>query len=341
MAETFPPRRCPPGRQEGPALPLGVEFEPPDLSPWLDPRHHNGIPGFITRDSGKPGPHLALLALVHGNEIAGAVVLDRLLRSGLRPERGQLSVGFVNLAAFARFDPAQPLGARFVEEDMNRVWGKALLAGPRRSAELDRAREILPFLETVDLLVDLHSMLWDSPPLTLCPDAEPSIEWASRLGEPACVVIDPGHVNGRRLIDYERFSKGQAAACLIEAGGHWRASTLARTERAVARVLAASGLFLSRPLPFAAPPPAGAPVRLYRVSETVTAESADFTFLIPLGLGAEHPVIPEAGTLIARDGRREIRTPHADCLLVMPNPRPAIGHTAVRFARALHPPPPE
>lgn len=328
------------GRGEGETLSLAVEFSPPDLSPWLDPRHHIGIPGFVTRESGRPGPHLALLALVHGNEIAGAVVLDRLLRSHLHPERGRLTAGFVNLAAFARFDPAQPLAARFVEEDMNRIWSRALLGGPRRSVELDRAREILPFLETVDLLVDLHSMLWDSPPLTLCPDAAPSVEWALRLREPAAVVIDPGHLGGRRLIDHERFAEGRAAACLIEAGGHWRARTLARTERAVARVLAASGLFppAAPPFPDVALAPAPPP-RLYRVSETVTAESAEFVFLIPLG-GGEHPVVPKAGTLIARDGGREIRTPHDDCLLVMPNPRPAIGHTAVRFAREIGTPAP-
>ncbi len=291
----------------------------------------------MTRESGSPGPHLALLALVHGNEIAPAVVLDALLRAGVRPDRGRLSVGFVNLAAFARFDPAQPLAARFVEEDMNRVWDRALLAGPRRSAELDRAREIAPFLETVDLLADFHTMLWEAPPLSLCPDAAPSIDWARRLGEPELAVIDPGHANGRRVIDYDRFRRGAARALLIEAGAHWRAATLARTERALAAVLATSGLFDAPSLPLAPSPPRAsppAPATLYRVSETVTAETGEFTFLIPLGPGASL-VIAEAGTLVARDGRREIRTPHEDCLLVMPNPRPAIGHTAVRFARRL------
>ncbi len=38
-------------------------------------------------------------------------------------------------------------------------------------------------------------------------------------------------------------------------------------------------------------------------------------------------------TLIALDGNTEIRTPHDDCLLVMPSLRPSRGHTAVRLAR--------
>ena len=45
--------------------------------------------GFTTRDSGVAGPHVALLAITHGNEIAGAIVLDRLLEAQLTPTRGQ------------------------------------------------------------------------------------------------------------------------------------------------------------------------------------------------------------------------------------------------------------
>ena len=46
-------------------------------------------------------------------------------------------------------------------------------------------------------------------------------------------------------------------------------------------------------------------------------------------------IIPEAGTVIAQDGAREIRTPHDDCLLIMPTPVAPRGHTAVRLARFL------
>jgi len=44
-------------------------------------------------------------------------------------------------------------------------------------------------------------------------------------------------------------------------------------------------------------------------------------------------VIPARNTIIALDGTAEIRTPHDDCLLVMPTPHPPSGHTAVRLAR--------
>src|SRR5579871_24827 len=63
-----------------------VHIPVPDISPWL--AGNTGIPGFTTRDSGRPGPHVVLVCLTHGNEIAGAIVLDRMLRSGMRPVVG-------------------------------------------------------------------------------------------------------------------------------------------------------------------------------------------------------------------------------------------------------------
>lgn len=63
---------------------------------------------------------------------------------------------------------------------------------------------------------------------------------------------------------------------------------------------------------------------------TVTAATAGFAFVQPYRGGE---VIALRNTLIAMDGAAEIRTPHDDCLLVMPSLRPSRGHTAVRLAR--------
>ena len=64
----------------------------------------------------------------------------------------------------------------------------------------------------------------------------------------------------------------------------------------------------------------------------VTAATAGFAFVQPYRGG---DVVAERNTLIALDGSSEIRTPHDDCLLVMPSLRPSRGHTAVRLARFL------
>jgi hypothetical protein len=87
-------------------------------------------------------------------------------------------------------------------------------------------------------------------------------------------------------------------------------------------LLRATGL-----VPGAMPPP---PARLAEVTIAITAATAAFAFVQPFRGG---DVIPERNTLIAVDGAAEIRTPHDDCLLVMPSLRPSRGHTAVRLAR--------
>ena len=97
-------------------------------------------------------------ALTHGNEICGALALDHLFKAGLRPERGRLSLAFVNHAAYATFDPANPEASRFVDEDFNRVWVEDRLDGLEDTAELRRARELRPIFDSVDLLLDIHSM---------------------------------------------------------------------------------------------------------------------------------------------------------------------------------------
>ena len=311
-----------------PPLPrFDVQLAPPDLGPWR--AGNAGLAGFITRAGQAPGPHVALIALMHGNELAGAIVLDRLLRGGLWPRRGRLTFGFANLAAFDRFDPAQPTASRFLDEDLNRLWDAAVLDGSRRSIELDRARQMRPLLDTVDVLLDLHSMLWPSEPLLLSGATAKGRALAQAIGQPDLVVADPGHVSGRRLIDYGRFADPQAppAAVLVEAGQHWETATLAMTLAAVAGVLRHLGMDAGHP---ALPPPPRPKPRFAVVTEVVTAATAGFTFTQPFRGG---DVVRRRGTLIATDGESEIRTPHDDCLLVMPSLRPGRGHTAVRLAR--------
>ena len=298
-----------------------VRIAAPDIAPWL--AGNTGVPGFTTFASGQPGPHVMVVALVHGNELAGAIVLDAMLRQGVALAAGRLTLGFANLDAFARFDPANPTASRFVDEDLNRLWDPALIDGPRRSLELDRARAMRTLVDTADVLLDLHSMLWPSDPLILSGPTAKGRALGQAIGAPALVVADHGHVSGPRLIDYAPFTgPGPAAAVLVEAGQHWEPQTVACTRACVDGVLAATGLVAAlRP---------ATPVRLAEVTVAVTAATTGFAFLRAFRGGE---VIAERNTLIALDGTAEIRTPHDDCMLVMPSLRPSRGHTAVRLAR--------
>jgi succinylglutamate desuccinylase len=299
-----------------PAFPVRLPI--PDLRPWMQ---GNRLPGVWSFEGPLPGPHVALVSLIHGNEIAGALLLARWLREGLRPLRGKLTFIFGNLAAFARFDPTDPTISRFVDEDLNRIWDDRVLAGTRRSTELDRARALRPLMDEVDVLLDLHSMLWPSDPLIIAGGTAEARALGQRLGTPPVVVADHGHQTGRRLIDSPAFAA--RPALLVEGGPHWEETTLETLERCATALLQEYGLV----------PPARAPVpsgRLAEVTRTVIAGTHAFTFVEQFRGGT---VIPRRNTLLALDGDQEIRTPHDDCLLIMPSPRALRGHTAIRLAR--------
>jgi predicted deacylase len=303
-----------------------IEIEPPDLDPHR--AGNTGIDYVTTLDSGHPGPHLMISALVHGNELCGAVVLDRLLREGIQPRQGKLTLVFVNVAAHRQFDPRAPLASRFVDEDFNRLWDVATLEGPRDSVELRRARELRPLIDTVDVLLDLHSMQQDSPPLTLCGITAKGLRLARELGYPIHVVSDAGHAGGTRLRDYAEFDDPDSSrnALLVECGQHWRASSVDVAWRVTRRFLTRFGVLQADE---AGPDDAQ---QLIRVTTAISATSARFRFVDDYR-GME--VIPRAGTVIARDNGRTIATPYDDCVLVMPVHGVRPGQTAVRLGQRV------
>ena len=325
--------------ESGAAVPLpnfDVQLAAPDIGPW---RAGNvGLPGVMSFAASAPGPHVALFALTHGNEIAGAVVLDRLLQAGLRPKRGRLSLVFHNLAAFDRFDPTNPTASRYCDEDLNRVWAADVLDGQLQSRELSRARAMRPLVDSVDVLLDLHSMLWPSDPLILSGAGARGRDLALAIGAPSLVVADRGHASGLRMMDYARFTDpaGTAVALLVEAGPHWARATVDMTLASISGLLHRMDMVDPHPAlpPPPLPPPPDSPARFAEVTEAVTARCGDFAFVQSYRGG---DVVRRRNTLIALDGDQEIRTQYDNCLLVMPSLRPSRGHTAVRLARFVGP----
>lgn len=314
--------------------PYPIELTAPDLSAYT--RGNVGIPYAWRLEGAAPGPSAVISALVHGNELCGAIALDWLLRSGFRPACGALTLVFANIAAYEAFDPADPSASRYVDEDFNRVWDADVLDGPRNSVELARARQIRPIIAGADWLLDLHSMQNPAPPLMLAGPCGKGARLAAAVGVPDCVIMDRGHAAGRRMRDYGPFSDegAPAAALLLEAGQHWEAAAAPRSQQAVARFLAHLGMDDGALSASAGVPEALAPQQLFQVTEAVTIQSGAFQFVREVA-GAE--IIAEAGSLLATDGGREIRTPYADCMLVMPTSSFEPGTTAVRLARRIAP----
>jgi predicted deacylase len=309
-----------------------VELTPPDIEPY---RAGNTGIEYVTRFvAGKPGPHVLVTALTHGNEICGAIALDRLLRAGVRPRRGTLTLAFDNVAAYREFDPRYPIASRYVEEDFNRLWHSKMLDGARRSVELDRARALRPIVEAADFLLDLHSMQYATAPLMLAGLLPRSRELARRVGIPELIMCDAGHAAGPRMRDYGGFGDPASAktALLIECGQHWERRAAEVATDVMLRFLVAAGSVTSDDVAALGGPDFAAHPRqrVIEVTEAVTIEGARFEFADDFR-GLE--VLPEKGSLIGRDDGREVRTPYADCVLIMPSRRLVKGQTAVRLGR--------
>ena len=136
----------------------------------------HGTYGFVARAPGARGPHidLLLMALNHGDEVAGLDVLNALC-SALQDDAAvpTLSIGFLlcNVAAARR-------GQRFVERDLNRSFDRSDTA----TLEDRCARAIEPMLALARHSVDLHQTIEPSPtPFFVVGCDEPSLRFAQAL----------------------------------------------------------------------------------------------------------------------------------------------------------------
>jgi predicted deacylase len=311
--------------------PNAVELQPPDIARWRT--GNAGVDWVHVLDSGRPGPVVMVQGLTHGNEICGAVAVDWLLRRSFSPRRGRLVLALANVAAYAKFDPKDPYRSRCVDEDLNRVWSDELLLGGGDSCELRRARELRPFVDAAELLLDIHSMGEASRPLMVCGQVDKNAAWARELGTPADLLIDTGHPAGARMIDRGGFGDPDSPrrALLIECGQHWHESSADVAIDCLVRFLGLTGLAGPDWVRVYARLPLPAEQRLVRVTEAVVALSAEFRFLIPVRGFA---VVERAGTPIAQDGDKVWVAPYDDTVLVMPGIRNLEpGGTAVRLGR--------
>ncbi len=316
-----------------------VELVPPDIEPYR--AGNTGIDYVTTFAAAAPGPHVMVTALTHGNEICGAIVLDTLFRAGIRPRQGKLTLAFNNVAAYQEFDPRMPIASRYVDEDFNRLWSPATLDGPRKSAELSRARTVRAMVDKADYLLDLHSMQHATAPLMLAGLLDKSRDLALKTGIPELIMCDAGHAAGPRMRDYGAFGDPASAktALLIECGQHWERRAAEVANDVTLRFLIALGVVARDDVAALGGPDFDAQPRqrVILVTEAVTISGERFDFVEPYR-GLE--VIPKQGTVIAHEDDREIRTPYDECILIMPSRRLLRGRDrgAPRALRRLNTP---
>jgi len=313
-------------------LKYNIELTAPDISAYR--AGNTGVEYVTTFTAKEAGPHVAVMGLTHGNEICGAIAIDTLFRADIRPRRGKLTLGFNNVAAYREFDPRYPIASRYIDEDFNRLWSPATLDGPRRSAELERARAVRPIVDAADYLLDLHSMQYATAPLMLAGVLDKSRALAKQIGIPELIMCDAGHAAGPRMRDYGGFGDPASpkTALLIEAGQHWETRAAEVATDVTLRFLIALGAVTADDVAALGGPDFAATPRqrVIEVTEAVTISGSRFEFVEPY-VGLE--VIAEKGSLIGHDDGDDVRTPYDNCVLIMPSRRLVKGQTAVRLGR--------
>jgi predicted deacylase len=303
-----------------------IEVSPRDLSAYR--RGNTGIDYVHRFDSGRPGPHVLVNGLTHGNEFCGMVAVCHLLDSGVRPKIGTLTLSFSNVAAYESFDPAKPFESRQITHNFNRIWSPAWLDGAEDSIELRRAREMRPAVAAADHILDIHSTTQDVVPFWVYPDFERNAVVARAVAPPDVHLVMPaGLGSGTPLVQYDGHGRadGSGAALVVECGQHFKQAT---ADLATSVALDFLGHFGLIEMP---PPRRAAPLRRFELLRTHVIQQPDFAFVRPV-IGFETFA---RGELIATDGALEIHAPCDDCTIFMPARKAIVGREGVYLTRPM------
>ena len=307
------------------AAPLTFEVLPRDLQPYR--RGNVGVDHVHRFESGKPGPHVLINALTHGNEFCGMVAATHLLDSAVRPKIGTLTVSFANVAAYETFDTTRPFDSRQLVHNLNRIWSAPQLDGDEDSPELRRARELRPVVAAADHILDIHSTSQDVSPFWVYPKFERNAAAALAIGRPAVHMVMPqGLGSGTPLIQHGLHGSADhhGVAMVAECGQHFRQASADLATEVALDFLAHFGLIDARPRP-------PAPQQRFELLQTWVVKTPDFRFVRPL-IGFESFA---DGDLIATDGPDEIRALCADCTVLMPARLPIVGREGLYLTRPL------
>ena len=99
-------------------------------------------------DSWIDWPSVVLMTGVHGNEHSGILALQNLINDDLSLKKWKLTVIFANIDAIEK-------NIRFVDVNMNRSFWEKL----ENTKEEARIKELLPYLNQADILLDLHNTI--------------------------------------------------------------------------------------------------------------------------------------------------------------------------------------
>lgn len=180
---------------------------------------------------------------IHGNEPAGVHALSRVFEV-LATHRLNMNGQLIGLAGNR---PALAENRRFLDEDLNRIWGPERVDSPpgqtREVGEQQALRTIVDELAGSQpdplVLLDLHTTSGTGPAFCGMIDSYRNRQLAKSLPLPTIIGFDD-YVHGAMLPHYHRAGHTCIA---IEGGQHQLPETVDRLESAIWIVAGAAGLF--------------------------------------------------------------------------------------------------
>ena len=303
-----------------------------DLTAYRAGTH--GVDYVHSFDSGRPGPHVMVNALTHGNELCGMVAVKRLLDAAVRPLHGQLTLSFANVAAYEQGADGHG-GARFVERDFNRLWHDELLAADHQSVEARRAHQMRPLLRSVDTLLDLHSTWHALSPFFVLSRLARVRALADRLALPARQLFLPDVWHeGYHLIDYGAFraSHGQAVGLIAECGQHFAQASCDTAWQVTVRFLQVCQLVSPETAQALCPGlVVEGEIERYDIVLPVIAQTSQLRLMCSYAGFVSFA----QGEIAAMDGAVALVAPFDGAVLLAPRPDPKPGQQAFSWGRLV------
>ncbi len=269
---------------------------------------------------GDGAPRFGLMGALHGNEVAGLRVIERLVATPdtLEPRlRGSLALIIGNPRAADE-------GRRYSAggTDINRLFGFDYVEELAREAwtyEHHRAAALRPLLAELDALLDLHSASQPTVPFAVCDRAPSAVALARRTGCRVTYGWDgPGMLMDH--VSIGSFVRAGKPALSVECGQHADPDAIDVAWTVTERFLAAVGAIEGDATPFEEP--------AYEIFGRVVKPTVEFRLARDFGsfdrLGAGAILGSGDGVTITLD---------RDAHLILPTPRAQRGEDIVYLAR--------
>lgn len=271
----------------------------------------------------KPGPYTVILGSVHGNERVGKGVIDALI--ALCDEKtlcGTLVLIVGNPEAYAA-------DVRFLDVDLNRQFTMSHKSERDHKSVLNReeqrAKEIAPFLEKADYVLDIHSTSKPSVPFVYTETTAAHMKLAMLLKTQYIVSAHPDFRPSELVSSTDSYVDHHGGIGLTYEAG-WNKNPLATKDvlTQTLHFLNAVGTLESG----AKNPETLHPPKWLQIEGHVLPKTSEFHFLQDF----KNFDAVEAGEWVASDGKTIVKAPHSG-YLVFPKLNFSIGSSAVYFAQ--------